>query len=441
MTAEITLQEMLDAREQRVRRQQELLCAYSAPLLCITMNIAGPVKTTPLIERGFQAGLDALEKRLSGGIIRHREITHAATGSTAYYAVDLPAEELKNLCQEIEESAPIGRLFDMDVLTPTGEKLQRKTLRGCLVCGAPGRDCAARRLHSVAELQSATVKLLTDHFANADGVYFADLAVKSLLEEVYTTPKPGLVDRRNCGSHRDMDLPLFEQSAEALRPYFEECFTLGRVGTDQPPEEVFHGMRQAGLEAEKRMFRATNGVNTHKGALFTFGLLLGALGRLWNAENPTPSPEKICREAGHLYAHQLENDLSQAPNTAGLKLFRTHGIPGIRGEAAQGFPTLWFHALPAYQDYCTLGLSPNDAGVYTLLELIATIEDTNLYHRGGPAGASWAKKQAEALLNKDPDLQKVKALDDAFIARNLSPGGSADLLAATYFLYQLNKKR
>lgn len=441
MSRPVTLQEMLEAREERVRRQQQLLSTYRTPLLCFTMNIAGPVKTTPLIERGFEAGLDALDQALPAPLFR--ETVHAPTGSTAYFAVDLPAEQLKDLCLKIEEAAPVGRLFDMDVLTPDGKKLERTTLRGCLVCGAPGRDCAARRLHSVEELQKATNQLLTAHFARTDAVRYANLAVESLLREVYTTPKPGLVDRRNCGSHRDMDLPLFEESAEALRPYFEDCFNLGVTTAGQPPEDTFFLLRQAGITAEKRMFEATHGVNTHKGALFTMGLLLGALGRLWTADGSAPAPEKLCREAGHLYAHQLEKDLSLAPTTAGLKLYQSHGIPGIRGEAAKGFPTLWFHALPTYRDYLSLGLSENDAGACTLLELIARVEDTNLYHRGGPEGAAWAKQQAEALLNGNPlpSLAEIEKLDDAFIRKNLSPGGSADLLAATYFLYQLNKKR
>ncbi len=437
MTKEITLPEILEAREARARHQRELLDAYGAPLICFTMNIAGPIKTSPLIRRGFQMGLLALEKKIPPHRILHREEQHPVTGSTAFWSVDLPTEELKTLCLSIEEATPLGRLFDMDVLDVKGVKAERTTLRGCIVCGAPGRDCAARRLHAVPELQAATKKILTNHFAEADAKLIADLAVQSLLDEVYTTPKPGLVDRRNAGSHRDMDIPLFERSAESLRPYFERCVTIGQATADQPHAETFQALRQAGLLAEETMFAATNGVNTHKGAVFTMGLLCGALGRLWQPENPIPNQDALLRETAALYADTLKEDLRSNPNTAGLQLYQKHGLQGIRGEIASGLPSLREISLPTYERYREAGYSANDAGALTLLHLIARVEDTNLYHRGGAEGAAWAKSAAQSLLKDTPTVADIEKLDDEFIARNLSPGGSADLLAATYFIKKL----
>ncbi len=440
MSTEITLTQMLEAREARAARQQELLAAHRCPLICFTMNIAGPVKTSPLIERAFGAGLCALKQSLPA--ITHQEATVDPTGCTAYLAVDLPAEELKSICISIEEATPMGRLFDMDVLDTSGKKIERTALRGCIVCGAPGRDCAARRLHAVAELQAATTNILTDHFAKADARHFAALAVKSLTDEVHTTPKPGLVDRRNCGSHRDMDLPLFEKSAKALAPYFEECVKIGQTTQNRPHTETFAVLRQAGLAAEQTMYKATNGINTHKGAIFTLGLLTGALGRLWRAECPTPPPDVLLQEAADLVCEAARADLAAANGaTNGLRLYKTYGLTGIRGEAAAGLPTVANIALPAYEDYLNQGYTQNDAGALTLLHLIAATQDTNLYHRGGPEGAKWAKTQAQNLLKDTPTITELEALDDAFIARNLSPGGSADLLAATYFLHEIIKNK
>ena len=435
MTKEITLPEILEAREARARHQRELLDAYGAPLICFTMNIAGPIKTSPLIRRGFQMGLQALDALLPQVLCR--EVQDLSTGPVAYYAVQKDAAWLKKQCISIEEATPLGRLFDMDVLDVTGLKAERTTLRGCIVCGAPGRDCAARRLHAVPELQAATTRLLTAHFAKADAKQIADLAVQSLLDEVYTTPKPGLVDRRNAGSHRDMDIPLFERSAESLRPYFEMCVTIGQTTADQPHAETFQALRQAGLLAEETMFAATNGVNTHKGAVFTMGLLCGTLGRLWQPENPIPNQDTLLRETAALYADTLKEDLRSKPNTAGLQLYQKHGLQGIRGEIASGLPSLREISLPTYERYREAGYSANDAGALTLLHLIARVEDTNLYHRGGAEGAAWAKSAAQSLLKVTPTVADIEKLDDEFIARNLSPGGSADLLAATYFIKKL----
>ena len=138
----------------------------------------------------------------------------------------------------------------------------------------------------------------------------------------------------------------------------------------------------------------------------------------------------------------LEEDfarLTGAGTTAGERLYLTRGITGIRGEAAAGLPAVTNVGLPVFRDCLAKGYSPNDAGAVTLLHLIARVADTNLYHRGGEEGAAWAAKEAEKLLPA-PAMEQIEALDDAFIRRNLSPGGCADLLAVTYFLHALEEK-
>lgn len=438
---EVTLQEILLAREERVRLQQQLLQEFGCPVVCFTMNIAGPVKNTPLIQRGFRAGVDLLCQRIPGDLILKQILDAANTGNTAMLAVRMNAADLKQITTEIEESAPLGRLFDMDVLDSSGEKLSRDALRGCIVCGAPGRSCAAGRVHSVAQLQAVTNQILTAHFADADAEAIASLAVQSLIDEVNTTPKPGLVDRRNNGSHKDMTRRHFLDSAQALKPYFRECVKIGQKTASLPPYETFPLLRQSGLEAEKAMYKATGGVNTHKGVIYTMGVLCGAIGRLWRADQPIAEIATILAECGDMVRPSVEADFAAADgSTAGEALYLKYGIGGIRAEVAAGLPSVAEIALPCYQVALHRGLSHNDAGVLTLLQLIARIDDTNLYHRGGPEGAQWASTAVNTLLrsNPAPTTEQLEALDDAFIARNLSPGGCADLLAMTIFLYSLN---
>lgn len=443
-TQEVTLAQILQAREDRVYMQQELLRQFRCPVICFTMNIAGPVKNSPLIRRGFREGLHTLEAQLPADCIRAYREDISVTGCQAMYAVSMDAAELKKICTGIEERTPLGRLFDMDVLDVAGSKLERSNPRSCLVCGTPGRVCAAGRLHTVAQLQAVTTQILREHFIRTDAPQIASLAVQSLIDEVYTTPKPGLVDRRNCGSHRDMEIGHFLASAKALKPYFEECVRIGIETASCPPQETFPPLRQAGLIAEETMFRTTGGINTHKGAIYTLGVLCGSIGRLWKPESPLAASSAIAAECARVVRDSAPSDLAAADgSTAGLRFYREYGLRGIRGEAAEGLPSVMKIALPAYEKGLRDGFSPNDAGAAALLHLIANVSDTNLYKRGGPAGAVWAAESARRLLQASayPSIPAIEELDDAFIARNLSPGGCADLLAVTYFLHSIQSEK
>ncbi len=421
---EVTLAQMLEAREDRAFRQFQLNREFHRPIVSFSMNIPGPVKVSSLIAKGFRAGCEQLEAALP---ILHREKIEAVTGCEALYVVDMTAEEAKAVTTKIEDTHPLGRLFDMDVLDEGLAKLDRENFgggdRNCIVCGAPGRGCASRRSHSVSELQTAVHKILMSHFV-------AQAAVQSLLEEVHTTPKPGLVDQNNTGSHRDMDLDTFTTSAYALEDYFRRCVLAGMETAQLAPEEVFPQLRILGIQAEKTMFAATGGVNTHKGAIFTMGILCGAVGRLGKADAKT-----IGAEVAAMTRKAMETDFAQMQEiTAGGRLYRSHGIRGIRGEVAKGLPSVVDVGLPLYRKLLAQDKSPNEAGAITLLRLITCVEDTCLIHRGGLEGAREAVARTAGLLKNDPSLEQIEELDHWFIQRNLSPGGAADLLATVYFL-------
>ena len=437
---EATLLLMLTARERRAQRQTELLQKYRCPLISFTMNIAGPTKTSPLIERAFNYGIEQLTQLLPKQQVVYQRTDVSIAGCEAFFAVNADASALKDICVGIEESSAIGRLFDMDVLDVDGNKLERTRERGCFVCGAQGRGCAARRLHDVPTLQATTQRILCEHFLTADSERIAALAVASLLDEVNTTPKSGLVDRRNNGSHTDMTLDTFYDSANALKPYFAECFTTGWLTAEQSPDTAFSSLREIGIRAEHAMFDATNGVNTHKGAIYIMCALCGALGRLWTPEKPYMGINETLTACANLVNKAVSEDFSSTDrSTFGLRLYHTHGIRGIRGELAAGLPSVVNVGLPVFENALNAGLSPNSAGCVALIHLISCVEDTTLYHRGGIEGARFAAECARRLLAETPrpSAEQIEALDDAFIQKNLSPGGCADLLAATYFLYKL----
>ena len=438
MMQEVTLEQILQARDLRAEMQQKLSSAHRVPLVCFTMNIAGPVKQTPLIEKAFFEGIRLLEAHLPAEKILHKHIRTVPTGCEAMYSVNEDAAALKSICVQIEEFSPMGRLFDMDVVDPSGKKLTRPAERCCLVCGAPGRACAARRLHTIQQLQATTAERITGYFKDFYQEKISDLAVSALIEEVNTTPKPGLVDRRNNGSHKDMDLNMFYASALALKSYFSECVAIGQNTAALAPDATFAQLRTAGIAAEKAMYRVTGGVNTHKGIIYSMGILCGALGRLWDALAEPTDTGAIFKQCAKMVSKAVTEDFAvKSADTAGLQLHKQYGLTGIRGEVAAGFPSIVNVSLPAYKNATAQGLSTQEAGRIALLHLIAHIKDTNLYHRGGTAGAAFAAESAKELLGSTPTEAQLEALDDAFIARNLSPGGCADLLAITYLITSL----
>ena len=446
MEREVTLTEMLEAREARVQAQEGLRERYGAPVISFTLNIAGPVKDSPLIRRAFRTGQEQLESGLTAARlpVLERLERQAATGCEALYAVNGTAREIKEACVSIEDSSPLGRLFDMDVLDAGGRKLDREEVgggpRNCIVCGAPGKDCASRRVHSVEELQGATRRILEEHFAAADRETISALATRALLDEVCTTPKPGLVDRANNGSHRDMDIFTFTASAAALSPYWGRCFQIGQETAGLSPEETFAFLKKAGQAVERTMFGATGGVNTHKGAIFSLGTICGAVGRLWRAEAPCREPEVILAECAGMVSAAVEKDFAalspDSARTAGERAYLKRGLTGVRGEAAKGFPGV-LHALSVLERAIKSGRSKNDAGAIALLHLIARGTDTNMVARGGPELAKKAAEACAQLLERSPlpETEEIARLDREFIRENLSPGGCADLLAGAFFLY------
>ena len=441
---QITLSQILAARDRRAENQRRLLDRHGCPVISFTMNIPGPVKNSLVIGRAFRVGLERLRAALDQAGLTPLDplLTDADTGCEYLCAVKSGAPRLKALCEAIENGSPLGRLFDMDVLDQDGEKLSRQKQRCCIVCGASGKGCASRRLHSVAELQLATDRLLETGLLEADACRVGRLVTGALLEEVNTTPKPGLVDRNNTGAHRDMTRQTFYDSAQALQGYWPACFRAGAETAGSAPEETFTRLKEMGLEAEEEMLRATDGVNTHKGAVFLLGTVCGAVGRLWSPQAPCREPSAIAEVCARMSRTAMEKECSEIKargrgRSFGEELYLRYGIKGARGELAAGLPSVLTIGLPWLQAALDRGLNRNDAGAVALLHLIAQGTDTNLIHRGGFEDAASAVRTVRALLEDTPfpSPETIRRLDDDFIRRNLSPGGSADLLAATWFLY------
>ncbi|SQD79338.1 triphosphoribosyl-dephospho-CoA synthase CitG [Moritella yayanosii] len=271
-----------------------------------------------------------------------------------------------------------------------------------------------------------------------------ELAYNAMLAEVYLTPKPGLVDRQSNGAHDDMDVALFQRSANAIKPFLSQFVQRGWMLSKGNASDLLTGIRGIGINCERAMFGATFGVNTHKGMIFSLGLVCSAVGWLRGRKNPLTAVNisaTIAVAGKGLVLLELEPK-SLLPQTAGEKIYSQYGLTGARGEAESGFAMVMNYGLPTYQLCRQCGQTDEQALAQVLLTLMAHNPDTNLVSRGGLEGLYYVQQYAQELLLKyaSTDVGFERAMvqfDDALVARNLSPGGSADLLAITRLIAQL----
>ncbi|EDW0104305.1 triphosphoribosyl-dephospho-CoA synthase CitG [Salmonella enterica subsp. salamae serovar 6,7:z:1,5] len=270
---------------------------------------------------------------------------------------------------------------------------------------------------------------------------YTHLSWRAMLTEVNLTPKPGLVDRRNNGAHKDMTLVDFHHSALAIACYAPHFIESGVLSAKLDASSALPLIRRVGLACEEQMYRATSGVNTHKGTIFSLGLLLAAIGRHYQRRQAMTArslSQTVALFCQGIVVRELGSLTADSALTAGQKLYLAQGLSGARGEAEAGFPQVIDRALPYYLQW-RYQRKKEYALMNTLLLLMAHNNDTNVASRGGIAGLHWIQRNARQILARGgvrcaADIPLLYQFDDACIVRNLSPGGSADLLILTWFL-------
>lgn len=443
------LAQVLAAREERVRRQREFTHRFGAPLIGVCLNIPGPDKRPPFVDAALDEAMElvaaALEVEQAPVLARQR--VAGAAGVEALLAVRGDPVALKHAMVRIEDDTDLGRLFDLDVLDTHGVKIDRADIgrapRSCLLCERPAVSCARSRAHPLNELQAAVQRILHDHFCDVFANRVAAMATRALLDELAITPKPGLVDRWGNGSHTDMDYFLMNASITTLTSHYARLTRAGIEFTAIDPAHLLPRLRYLGVRAEREMLAATGNVNTHRGAIFSLGVVCAAAGHLFGRGMP-PRAESLFDMAAQMAGGVLD-DLQKLPvgqaRTHGETLYAAQGVLGIRGEAAAGYPTVRQHALPRLRRLLDAGVARNEAGVEVLLVIMSLIEDSNMISRSDLQTAAWARSEVAQLLDgaRLEDLVELAArLDEQFVTRQLSPGGAADLLALTFLVHQLD---
>ena len=259
-------------------------------------------------------------------------------------------------------------------------------------------------------------------------------ATLALHDELALSPKPGLVTLVDRGSHDDMDAHTFMRSLFALRGYFVRIAGLGAVNAP------FEALERCGIEAEARMLAATGGINTHRGAIFTLGLLCAAAGAAVGAGR-RPTPSALRHTLRQCWGYALAVRATRPSALPGGIAARQHGLRSASAEAALGFPVLFETALPAMQA-AGLGLTHHQALLDTLFHVIAVMDDSNLAHRGGLEGLRHAQHAASGFLAaggaaRPGGVAAACAIGRDFVSRRLSPGGAADTLAAACFVARI----
>ncbi|MEX3932019.1 triphosphoribosyl-dephospho-CoA synthase [Paraburkholderia phymatum] len=284
----------------------------------------------------------------------------------------------------------------------------------------------------------------------------AELAVASLIEEAQLTPKPALVDGRGSGAHRDLDLPLMLRSARALEPTFA---ALARASRGRMPSATLRAeLAQLGRAGEQDMMRATDGSNAHRGAIWIVGLLVAGAAIVFDEDAPLASPALPLHAYVHAHAHAHSHaarvcelaaqiacfpDRFAAPaDSHGERARRRYRVGGARQEAQDGFPHVIGVGLPALRAARAKGIREDDARLDALLAIMASLDDTCLLHRAGLAGLRAGQRGARAVLaaggaSTAAGRAALDALDAGLLSLNASPGGAADLLAATLFIDRL----
>ena len=266
----------------------------------------------------------------------------------------------------------------------------------------------------------------------------AAAAARALLAELETWPKPGLVSHVDTGSHTDMDAGTFRASVEATQPFYGALAVAGAAGAGMDE------LRRIGLDAERAMMAATGGINTHRGAIFGLGLLCAAAGAAWHGSPPDGDAGPVASPLlGAIVSRCWGALIVRGPiplRSHGTDALRRFGAGGARAQAAAGFPHAYQIGLPALRLGRILAIGDAEAArVQAFFALLASLEDTNLLHRGGVGGLRFAQEAAAGFLadggvGRAGWRTRAAVVHQAFIERRLSPGGCADLLAITIFL-------
>lgn len=441
------LQKILLAKENRASLR-ETFSAKGLTSISLSLNVVGYPKTNKNLSLFFELVLNELKTFLLANKILLEKTSEKniidEAGDFFISAIknnSYTSYEIKEITEEFEQNHDLGRFIDVDISDTNGNYISSNKLKLCYFCNEkPAIVCMREKTHSNSELRNFMFEKVERYLYenNKKNIIekLSSFALKSILYEVSLSPKPGLVNFNNSGSHKDMDYYTFLNSSSALAQYFIKFADLA-YGYKEDFSQALPKIRIIGLDAEKAMFKETNGVNTQKGIIFLMGISLFSASYVFSNENEfsissfSDTVKKVCK---NIVKEELQN--VEIHKTHGELCFKKYGLKGAgaRFEVEQGFPMVVNFALPTLEKFFKGNEKEeiNFALRKTLLALISENNDTNVLYRKGNTTLEELKKLAKNALKNDDDYIKVCNFCEE---ENISPGGSADLLAISLFLH------
>lgn len=457
------LANILKDREQRFALRQAMV-GRGLSSISLNLNIPGYPKSCDTIKRAFTYAVDDLLRYF----VAHRihcvpeaqEIVHAESGDFFLQGVAYVHEsrQVKTFLENFEQTHALGRLLDVDLMTAKGELLSSGKQKACFLCEKPAKECMKDGRHSFSEYKKYVNKQVASYLATkkkqAVISKIAEKALQATLFEVAVEHKPGLVCPTSNGAHTDMDYFTFLASSAALTTYWQQLATFGyekgsEEGTKTDYQEVRKQLRLMGLEAEEAMFEATKGVNTQKGIIFLIGI--GCFASAFVLAKQTKFSQKAFRSCVKKVAEGLINeDFGRGyskQETHGKEAFQVYGkdlAGGARQEAEQGFPTVFDYALAYLNSQIAESIDVfkkedwQEVLTNLLMLIISKTNDINILYRKNAGILRQVQCQAARVLSTSSETKKSKQLKefaDYCMLHNISPGGAADLLALSLFVY------
>lgn len=444
--------EFLLDRDKRVAYQEHLLKENKdKTLVTIRINYPGIEKSNYITDNIVNTIYNEI-LTYYGKFIVFEDKYKNKEGIVAHFLFDLDFVNVKKEMINVEEEHILGRCLDIDVYTLKNDKvigISRSDLfkkpRRCFICDLDAKICSRAQTHTIDEIKNyfeVVYKNFKDSQKKTDSLAYevSQMALKAMISEVSTFPSFGLVSPISSGAHKDMDYYTFLNSAVAITPFLKKMFEVGY--SYYSPEYIFDAIRDIGKECEKKMFEATNNINTHKGMIFLMGISMAAIGKALYENKEFYQIQDIIKSMVKNILDDFKELHKKEKLTHGERLYLEYGFTGIRGQVQDGLSVLFDNII---DNYINSDLKENDLYTQILIELMARVEDSTVVYRHDISTLRKVQSDAKDLLNMggiftEKGRQKCHHLEDLYIKENISPGGCADLLAISILLIDVKKR-
>jgi holo-ACP synthase/triphosphoribosyl-dephospho-CoA synthase len=451
------LQNLLDSKEVVYLTKLKLIKESQLPVISLALNVPGWPKTNSVLRKFFFEVLKEFQDyALASRLLLKNDapiIIENNIGLTFIIPFYFPksSTEAKIITERFEDKHPLGRFIDVDIVNSKGNPISGKKEKLCFFCLKNSAiSCMRNKTHSIDELRSFQTneirKYLIHKLRIKQSDILSEILLYALLSEISLDPKPGLVSPSDNGAHTDMDYHTFIQSTAAISNSFNRLFSSILV---DDAEYSIDKLREIGIQAEQQMKWATSGINTHRGAIFLLLLLGYSIAKNIKENNDLTDQniKTVILEFNQLLKNDPLNDIEKSHGNEVRKQTNNNEY-GIKSEITNGLPSLFYAGIIPFRIYHFTNQKCAEQKrkimIYSLLNIMSQNNDTNIIYRGNENLLNILKQKSKNCLRdiKSDNWESYEQLCNWAKANNLSPGGSADILAASIFTYlcQINPK-